>query len=120
MIARHLKRTLLWIIGAAAGAYIAGCSSSPTSPSAVADISVTSSVVNGHSHTANVPSSDQLRPADMTYTTSTSLNHQHSVTLTAGQLATLASGGTVTVTSTVSTVTGSHQHDFTFQGKKSN
>ena len=26
--------------------------------------------------------------------------------------------GSVTVTSTVSTVTGNHQHDFTFRGKK--
>ena len=118
---RHLKRTVLWIIGAAVGVFVAGCSSSsPASPSAVGDISVTSSVVNGHSHTASVPASDQLHPADMTYMSSVTLNHQHSVTLTANQLATLASGGTVTVTSTVSTVTGSHQHDFTFQGKKSN
>jgi len=28
-------------------------------------------------------------------------------------------GGSVTVTSTQSTVTGNHTHDFTFQGKKS-
>jgi len=41
------------------------------------------------------------------------------VTLTATQLSTLASGGAVTVTSTLSTVTGNHSHDFTFQGKKS-
>jgi len=40
------------------------------------------------------------------------------VTLTASQLSTLASGGSVTVTSTASTITGTHQHDFTFQGKK--
>jgi hypothetical protein len=40
------------------------------------------------------------------------------VTLTASQLSTLGSGGSVTVTSTSSTVTGNHTHDFTFQGKK--
>ena len=41
------------------------------------------------------------------------------MTLTAAQLASIASVGSVTVTSTASTVTGNHQHDFTFQGKKS-
>jgi len=40
------------------------------------------------------------------------------VTLTASQLSTLASGGSVTVTSTLNTVTGTHTHEFTFQGKK--
>ena len=116
---RRLTHTLLWIAGAAAALYITGCgSSSPASPSSAADISATSTVVNGHRHTVNVPASDQTHPADTTYTTSSTLNHVHSVTLTASQLATLASGGTVTVTSTMSTVTGNHQHDFTFQGKK--
>jgi len=118
MTLRRLARTWLGITGAAAALYIAGCGSSPSSPSSVAEIAVTSTVVNGHSHTVTVPASDQMHPADTTYTTSMTLNHQHSVTLTASQLATLASGGTVTVTSTASTVTGNHQHDFTFQGKK--
>jgi hypothetical protein len=54
----------------------------------------------------------------MTYTSSTDSAHNHMVTLTAGQLSTLAAGGSVTVTSTSSTVTGTHTHDFTFQGKK--
>jgi len=40
------------------------------------------------------------------------------VTLSAAQLSTIASGGSVTVTSTQNTVTGNHTHDFTFQGKK--
>jgi hypothetical protein len=40
------------------------------------------------------------------------------VTQTASQLSTIASGGPVTVTSTSSTITGSHTHNFTFQGKK--
>lgn len=98
--------------------YAFGCGSSPTSPSGVADITSTSTVVNSHTHSENVPSSDQLHPADMTYTSSTSLSHTHMVTLTAAQLTTLAAGGSVTVTSTASTVTGNHQHDFTFSGKK--
>ncbi len=99
--------------------YVIGCgSNSPTTPSSVADVTSTSTVVNSHTHNANVPASDQLHPTDTTYTSSSSANHVHMVTLTASQISTIASGGSVTVTSTVSTVTGSHQHDFTFQGKK--
>jgi len=65
-----------------------------------------------------VPASDQLHPADATYTSSSSLSHVHMVTLSANQLSTIASGGSVIVTSTSSTVTGNHAHDFTFQAKK--
>ena len=116
---RRLAHAVLWIVGAAAAMYIAGCGSNDSaSPSSVADISVTSSVVNGHSHTMNIPSGDQMHPADTTYMSSATLNHTHSITLTANQLATIAAGGTVTVTSTASTVTGNHTHDFTFEGKK--
>jgi hypothetical protein len=97
--------------------YVIGCGSS-TSPSEVADISSTSTIANSHTHTANVPASNQLHPADTTYTSSTDAAHNHMVTLTASQLSTLASGGSVTVTSTSSTTTGIHTHDFTFQGKK--
>jgi hypothetical protein len=97
--------------------YLIGCGS-PTSPSAVAEVSSNSTVVNGHSHAANIPASDQLHPATTTYTSSTSSGHDHMVILTADQLSTIASGGAVTVTSTASTVTGNHRHDFTFQGKK--
>ena len=99
--------------------YPIGCSSSTSSPSTVADVTSTSTTVKGHTRSVNVPASDQLHPTDTTYTSSTSLSHTHMVTLTAAQLATIASGGSVTVTSTASTVTGIHQHDFTFQGKES-
>jgi hypothetical protein len=98
--------------------YVIGCGSSPTTPSSVADILSVSTVVNAHTHSVNVPASDQLHPADTTYTSSSSSSHVHMVTLSAGQLSTLASGGSVSVTSTASPVTGAHQHDFTFQGKK--
>jgi hypothetical protein len=97
--------------------YAIGCTSSTTSPSAVADVASTSTIVNGHTHSANVPASDQLHPADTTYTSSNALNHVHMVTLTAAQLSTIASGRPVTVTSTSSAVTGDHTHDFTFQAK---
>jgi hypothetical protein len=100
--------------------YLIGCSdsTSSTAPSTVADVTSNSTVVNSHSHSANVPASDQLHPADMTYTSSNSLGHVHMVSLTAAQLEAIAAGGSVTVTSTLSSVTGNHQHDFTFQGKK--
>ncbi len=97
--------------------YLVDCGG-PTSPSAVASVASDSTVVNGHSHTANVSASDQLHPANTTYTSSTTAAHDHMVTLTADQLSTIATGGSVTVTSTASTVTGNHRHDFTFQGKK--
>src|SRR5947208_13643671 len=97
--------------------YVIGCGSS-TSPSAIAKVTSNSTVVNGHAHSANVPASDQLHPAATTYTSSTTSGHAHLLTLTADQLEAIASGGSVTVTSTVSTVTGNHQHDFTFRGKK--
>ena len=71
-----------------------------------------------HFNAAQRPPIITLHPANTTYTSSTSSAHDHMVTLTANQLSTLASGGSVTVTSTVSTVTGTHQHDFTFQGTK--
>ena len=99
--------------------YIVGCSSSTTSPSATADVQATSTVSNGHSHSANVPSSDQLKAVATTYTTSNVLAHDHQVTLNASQLASLAAGGSVTVTTTSNAATGVHTHDFTFIGKKS-
>jgi len=99
--------------------YVIGCGSkSPTSPSTTADVQSNSTVVNGHSHTVNVSASDQLHPSNTTYTSSNDSAHTHMVTLSASQLSTIASGGSVTVTSTNSTVTGSHSHEFTFQGKK--
>src|SRR5262249_39213158 len=57
--------------------YLIGCRGSSTSPSAVADVQSTSTVVNSHTHTANVPASDQLHPASTTYTSSTDSGHNH-------------------------------------------
>src|SRR4030095_874178 len=98
--------------------YVIGCGDSSTAPSAYASVQATSTVVNAHSHTANVPASDQQKPADASYASSTALDHTHMVTLTASQLSNLGLGGSVTVTSMVSTVTGSHSPDFTFIGQK--
>ncbi len=94
------------------------CGGSPTTPSDVASISSVSTTVNAHTHTVGISSSDQLHPADTTYTSSTDAGHSHTVMLTANQLSRLATQGSVTVTSSTSSVTGNHAHDFTFQGKK--
>src|SRR6266513_6359357 len=98
--------------------YIVGCGSSTTSPSATADVQATSTVSNGHSHSANVPASDQLKAVAVVYTTTNVLAHDHQVTLSASQLTSLTAGGSVTVTTTSSATTGVHTHDFTFVGKK--
>jgi hypothetical protein len=106
-------------VPAVAGAlYLIGCGDSTVAPSAVASISSVSTTVNGHTHTVGIPSSDQLHPANTTYTSSTDSAHNHMVTLSANQLTTLGQQGTVTVTSTSSATTGNHTHDFTFVGKK--
>jgi hypothetical protein len=106
-------------VPAIAGAiYLVGCGDSPTDPSAVASISSVSTTVNAHTHTVGIPASDQMKNAATTYTSSSTSAHDHMVTLSANQLTTLAQQGTVTVTSTSSTVTGNHTHDFTFVGKK--
>src|SRR5512137_337710 len=84
---------------AVAGAlYLIGCGSSTTSPSAVADLVAFSTNVNSHTHSASVPAADQLHPATSTYTSSPDSVPNPLVTLSASQLSTLASGGSVTVT----------------------
>ncbi|HEY1307352.1 MAG TPA: hypothetical protein VGF24_27550 [Vicinamibacterales bacterium] len=98
--------------------YLIGCGDGSTGPSAVADIFSTSTLVNQHTHSVNVPSSDQLHPEMVMYTSSNEAAHVHLVALSANQLSTLASGGSVTVNSTSSSVTGDHRHEFRFQGKK--
>jgi hypothetical protein len=98
--------------------YVIGCGDNSTAPSAYAAVSATSTTVNGHNHTVGIPASDQQKPADTTYTSSSTLDHAHMVRLTASQLSGLGLGGSVTVTSTSSPVTGNHSHDFTFTGKK--
>ena len=98
--------------------YLVGCGSSSTAPSATADVTATSSVSNAHSHSANIPASDQMKAVATTYTTSNVSAHDHTVVMTGSQLASLAGGGSVTVTTSASTVTGVHTHDFVFIGKK--
>ena len=98
--------------------YVIGCGSSSTSPSATADVQATSTVSNGHQHSANIPASDQMNAVAKTYTTSNVSAHDHTVVMTSAQLSSLAAGGSVSVTTSASTVTGVHTHDFVFVGKK--
>lgn len=106
-------------VPAVAGAlYLIGCGDSTVAPSAVASISSVSTTVNAHTHSVGVPASDQMKAVQVTYTSSATSSHDHMVTLSASQLTTLGQQGTVTVSSTSSTVTGNHTHDFTFVGKK--
>lgn len=60
-----------------------------------------SSVDDDHSHLLCVPTSDITTPpaSGMTYTALENGGHVHTVVLTAAQLATIGSGGTVTVVS---------------------
>ena len=65
-----------------------------------------------HMHTVCVLTSDLTSPpaGGVTYTTSTVLDHDHTVMLTQAQLQSVQSGGSVTVTTST---TGNHMHMFT-------
>lgn len=62
-----------------------------------------------HTHTVTIPASTLDSPSAMTFDTSVALGHMHSVTLQPLQLATIKGGGSVMVTSTVSSA---HSHVF--------
>jgi hypothetical protein len=99
--------------------YLVGCSgNSSTSPSATATVQASSTTANGHSHTASFAASEESRTSSNTYTSSNVQGHDHQVTLSVAQFTSLAAGGSVTVGSTTSAVTGVHSHDFTFVGVK--
>jgi hypothetical protein len=64
----------------------------------------------GHTHTVTIPASDlNATTAQMTVTSET-LGHNHSVTLGSTELATLRSGGQVTVMSNESAIPFPHTH----------
>lgn len=75
-------------------------------------ITATSTVADGHSHSAQIPVADLTSPSNKTYNASNSFGHIHMVTLSIAQLSSLASGSTVTVTSTNDFA---HTHNFTFR-----
>ena len=71
----------------------------------------TSSMADGHTHTVCVASADLMDPpsSGARYTTSSDDGHTHEIELAADQLAEIAGGSSVTVTTTV---TESHSHTF--------
>jgi hypothetical protein len=81
-----------------------------------------STVNAGHTHSVCVPTADMTSPpaTGKTYVSSNDGNHTHSITLTSAQLSSIASGQSVTVTSS-SVVDplnqAAHTHDWTVTKK---
>jgi hypothetical protein len=72
-------------------------------------------IANNHGHTLAIPVADLGATTEKVYSIAGTAGHDHTITLTAAQLATVKGGGTVTVTSTVTDAAGfgSHSHDVT-------
>lgn len=77
-------------------------------------VSSTSTVDSGHDHQLCVPNADLNQPPSegRSYTSSTDAGHAHTVRLSADQLRSIASGGSVNVTSSGAS---SHTHEFTIR-----
>ncbi len=75
-----------------------------------------STITNYHSHTVTLNKTDVESPpmAGVAGDTSSSSGHTHSYALTQAELTTLMGGGSVTITTGDSSVTGLHNHDITF------
>jgi hypothetical protein len=71
-----------------------------------------STVTNNHEHSLCVLTTDLMNPpaAGVTYTTSLTDGHTHTVNLTQAQLQSIESGGSVTVTTS-----SPYPHNFTIQ-----
>jgi hypothetical protein len=85
-------------------AVLQACSSSPSDGpgNSCAGTAPLSTVNEGHTHSVCVPTSDMTSPpaTGVTYTSSNDGSHTHTITLTAEQLSSIASGQSVAVTST--------------------
>lgn len=94
---------------------LTGCGSSPYSPSTSTSRTFTSTSVNGHTHTFTIQKADvQTPPASgISGNTSTSSGHMHSFEMTQTQLQTVMGGGSVVITTGISSVGGDHSHDIT-------
>lgn len=66
-----------------------------------------SSTMSGHTHMITVQCSALTSSGDVTLTSTTAAGHTHQVTITAAQLATVAGGGSATVSTT-----DLHPHDW--------
>jgi hypothetical protein len=95
---------------AAAGPLLARCASKTG-----ADVSATSSLEDGHTHSFTIPGTAISASATAAYsgTGSTADGHSHQVNVTAAQLVQLANGGSVTL-SDQPAGSGPHQHTYTF------
>lgn len=104
------RRELL--IGAASLALVPACGGGSTTSmtDAASGPSCTSQITANHGHVLTVAGADLSQVRDHTYNIQGSADHTHSVTITQADIGTLASGGTVTVTSTLG---GGHTHDCT-------
>jgi hypothetical protein len=72
--------------------------------------SCSSDIVSNHGHALSVSAADVSAATDKTYSIMGGGAHDHQVTLTASHFATLAGGGSVTVTSTDASA---HNHSVT-------
>ena len=72
-------------------------------------------ISGNHGHVLTVPTADLSSSTAKTYSIMGSATHDHSVTLTAAELAQLQAGGTVMVTSSVTDAPGygAHSHSLT-------
>ncbi len=101
------RRELL--IGAASLALVPACSGGGSAPSDAQTGPSCQSVISGnHGHVLAVQGADLTSMRDHTYDIHGSADHTHSVTITQAQLGGLATGMTVTVTSTLG---GGHTHN---------
>jgi hypothetical protein len=136
------KKLLLTVIGVPAARLLAACgddngtvtfdlstpSTPPTTPADMAsppaapadmasppvsqDMSYTSSIVDGHSHSITLEASLFIGPPlHLSRQTTEADNHTHLVMLTDGELRTIAAGGTVIKNTSIN---DSHLHTFTF------
>ena len=120
------RRNFLEIALVLGGASAIGCSSSPApvdAPSGGTDAPVaptdsgpfvcatpSATIALNHGHELIVPLADVTAAADRTYDIMGTSIHTHSVTITAAQFATIATGASVMVSSTVGSA---HMHDIT-------
>ena len=93
------RRELL--IGAASIALVPACGTATQGGDAASGPTCASQIMGNHGHVLTVPGSQLAAPADHTYNIQGAADHTHEVALTMADLQTLATGGTVTVTSSL-------------------
>jgi hypothetical protein len=110
---QEFLRFAVTFVGAAAAATLAGCSSSSSADAACSNGGKDTAISSNHGHSLKVPAADISAGQGGTYNIQGVADHNHTVTLSGDQLKTLASGGTVTVTSSLNIPGGDHTHNVT-------